>query len=238
MVEDDPDIAQLIEMNLSLAGYTVAHESAGDTGLKHALEKEVRLVLLDLTLPNLDGLEICRQVHQSKPLLPIIIITSRTDEVDRILGFELGADDYLSKPFNPRELVARVKAILRRTDLTKTQLSQTATPPAASSNSLSFGEIRIDTAAREVFRGTKKVALTATEYDLLYIFASNPGRVFERDQLLELVWGYQAEGYARNVDCHVSRLRTKLEPSTSNPIYIRTVHAVGYRFCRPEELTA
>ena len=115
MIEDDPDIAQLIELNLTLAGFSVAHATTGDGGLRHALQHDLNLVLLDLTLPNLDGLEVCRNIHREKPQLPIIIITSRSDEVDRILGFELGADDYLTKPFNPRELVARVKAILRRT---------------------------------------------------------------------------------------------------------------------------
>lgn len=239
IVDDDPDIGALLEMNLQMNGFSFERATDGKSGLERALAGTFSLVLLDLTMPHMDGLDVCKQLHQAKPELPIMIVSSRSDEVDKVLGFELGADDFVLKPFSPRELMSRVKAILRRSELAaapSAAAGSAASAPAIAK--ISIGQITLNLDSREVFVSEKPLAVTATEYDLLYLLASNPGRVFEREQLLEIVWGYRAEGYARNVDCHVSRLRNKIEADPANPLYLRTVYGIGYRFCRPDELSA
>jgi DNA-binding response OmpR family regulator len=227
VIEDDPDIRNLVELHLRDAGYEIAIETTGNEGMKRALAGSFDLVLLDIMLPGVDGLEICRRLRAERPGVPILMLTARSTELDRVLGLELGADDYLTKPFSVRELLARIKAILRRIDQ-----MESAPPPA----SLEFGPLQIDADRRHVTIEGRQVDLTAREFELLSFFASNPGRVFTRGQLLDSVWGYAHEGYEHTVNTHINRLRRKLEDDPSHPKYILTVWGVGYRFPAAEEI--
>jgi DNA-binding response OmpR family regulator len=226
-IEDDPDIRGLVELHLTDAGYEVIVETNGRTGLDRALGETFDLAILDIMLPGVDGLEICRQLRAEKPELAILMLTARTTELDRVLGLEMGADDYLTKPFSVRELVARVKAIFRRMEVFDAQPQP---------RSLSVGPIEIDADARQVRVEGRPVELTAREFDLLFFFAGQPGRVFTRGQLLDQVWGYTHEGYEHTVNTHINRLRRKLESDPSHPRFILTVWGVGYRFPTLEEL--
>jgi DNA-binding response OmpR family regulator len=227
VIEDDADISGLVELHLTDAGYEVVHDAHGTSGLDRALGEAFDLVILDIMLPGMDGLEICRRLRADKPELPILMLTARTTELDRVLGLEMGADDYLTKPFSVRELVARVKAIFRRIEVFDSQ-------PA--SEKLSLGPVEIDADARRVLVDGEPVELTAREFDLLCFFARHPGRVFTRGQLLDQVWGYTHSGYEHTVNTHINRLRRKLEADPSHPRYILTVWGVGYRFPTIEEL--
>lgn len=229
VVEDDPDISALVELHLSDAGYEVELEADGQSGLDRALGQAFSLAILDIMLPGVDGLEICRRLRTEKPELPILMLTARSTELDRVLGLEMGADDYLTKPFSVRELVARVKAIFRRMEVFDTQPE-----PAV----LAHGPVEIDADSRRVLVEGEPVELTAREFDLLIFFARHPGRVFTRGQLLDKVWGYTHEGYEHTVNTHINRLRRKLEADPSHPRFILTVWGVGYRFPTTEELTA
>jgi len=228
VVEDDPDISSLVELHLIDAGNEVELSGDGKAGLERALGQPFDLVILDIMLPGIDGLEICRHLRTEKPELPILMLTARTTELDRVLGLEMGADDYLTKPFSVRELVARVKAIFRRIEVFDTQ------PQPAK---LTLGPVEIDTDSRRVLIEGEPVELTAREFDLLAFFARHPGRVFTRGQLLDKVWGYTHEGYEHTVNTHINRLRGKLEADPSHPRFILTVWGVGYRFPTTEELT-
>jgi len=228
VVEDDPDISSLVELHLVDAGNEVELQGHGGTGLDRALNQPFDLVILDIMLPGVDGLEICRRLRTEKPELPILMLTARTTELDRVLGLEMGADDYLTKPFSVRELVARVKAIFRRIEVFDSQPQ-----PAI----MALGPIEIDTDSRRVVIDGEPVELTAREFDLLAFFARHPGRVFTRGQLLDKVWGYTHEGYEHTVNTHINRLRGKLESDPSHPRFILTVWGVGYRFPTIEELT-
>ena len=227
VVEDDADIRNLVRLHLEDAGFTVEATDNGTDGLRRSLDGDADLVVLDLMLPGVDGLEVCRRLRAEAPQLPVLMLTARTAEVDRVVGLEMGADDYLTKPFSVRELVARVKAILRRIDTL-----DAASQPAC----LSVGPIEIDADARRVEVGGEAVELTAREFDLLTFFARHPGRVFTRGQLLDHVWGYTHSGYEHTVNTHINRLRRKLESDPSHPRYILTVWGVGYRFPTVEEL--
>ena len=228
VVEDDPDISALVKLHLSDAGYEVELEANGQSGLERALGQAFNLAILDIMLPGVDGLEICRRLRTEKPELPILMLTARSTELDRVLGLEMGADDYLTKPFSVRELVARVKAIFRRMEVFDTQ------PEPAM---LTHGPVEIDADSRRVLVEGEPVELTAREFDLLIFFARHPGRVFTRGQLLDKVWGYTHEGYEHTVNTHINRLRRKLEADPSHPRFILTVWGVGYRFPTTEELT-
>lgn len=228
VVEDDPDISSLVELHLVDAGNEVELQGDGSAGLDRALRQPFDLVILDIMLPGVDGLEICRRLRTEKPELPILMLTARTTELDRVLGLEMGADDYLTKPFSVRELVARVKAIFRRMEV-----FDSPPQPAA----VALGPIEIDTDSRRVLVDGEPVELTAREFDLLAFFAHHPGRVFTRGQLLDKVWGYTHEGYEHTVNTHINRLRGKLEADPSHPRFILTVWGVGYRFPTTEELT-
>jgi len=187
-------------------------------------QKDYQLVILDLMLPEVDGLEVCRQIRTTAGYVPILMLTSKSSELDRVLGLELGADDYITKPFSIPELMARIKAQFRRTKALKTEdVTQTTT--------ISFANFSIDTAKRQVAIDAREIELTAKEFDLLLHFATNPGLVYTRMQLLEQVWGYQYEGYEHTVNSHINRLRAKIEKDPAKPIYILTVWGVGYRFC-------
>jgi two-component system response regulator ResD len=222
VVEDDPHIADLVDMYLRREGYRVLQATDGETALARAAAEPPRLVILDVGLPGgMDGLEVCRRLRDKGPV-PVLMLTARDGEVDRVLGLELGADDYVTKPFSPRELVARVKAILRRADAAPTGAGAAA--PAV----LHAGAVEVDTARREARVGGRVVALTAREFDLLHYLAANPGLVLSRRQLLDGVWGPDWVGDERTVDVHVRQLRKKLgEDEAALPL--ATVWGVGYR---------
>jgi DNA-binding response OmpR family regulator len=223
VVEDDRDIAQLVELHLRDMGAEAVLVHDGAEALELALAAPFDMVILDLMLPRVDGLEITRRLRAKTNYTPILMLTARSSDVDRIVGLELGADDYLTKPFNIRELIARVKALLRRVDA----LSR---PEGSGAEILRFGELTIDVDKRKVTLARETIDLTAKEFDLLLHFARSPGRVYTRAQLLDQVWGYGHDGYEHTVNSHINRLRTKLERDHARPSYILTVWGVGYKF--------
>ncbi len=231
VVEDDEDLANLVALNLRDVGHRVVVEHNGRKALQRTEGETFDLVVLDLTLPGVDGLEICRQLRSRSPYTAILMLTARTTEIDRVLGLEMGADDYLTKPFSVRELVARVKALLRRMEAFAARRdSGDDLPP------IFCGSMEISPVERSVRLGDQHVDLTAREFDLLEFFAGHPGRVYTRAQLLDHVWGYAHEGYEHTVNTHINRLRGKIERDPSKPNFIITVWGVGYRFARPEEV--
>ncbi|MGB5305116.1 MAG: response regulator transcription factor [Gammaproteobacteria bacterium] len=227
VVEDNPDIARLVELHLQDLSYTVDLAADGRSGLARARSGVYDLAILDLMLPGLDGLEVCRQLRAADDLTPILMLTAKSTELDRVLGLELGADDYLTKPFSIMELLARVKAILRRTE--QSRQAQTNTQPQC----IEINDLGIDPARRKVSVAGRPVELTAREFDLLFFFASNPGRVFSREHLLNQVWGYGHTGYEHTVNSHINRLRKKIEQDPAQARYILTVWGVGYKFTEP-----
>nr|WP_276561955.1 response regulator transcription factor [Brevibacillus halotolerans] len=224
VVEDEVSISKLIQFNLEKAGYEVITAFDGKQALTMAREEKPDFIILDLMLPYMDGLDVCKTLRQERINTPILILTAKEDELDKILGLELGADDYITKPFSPREVVARVKAILRRFNA-KPEPDQ----EKEEERQYSFGEIVIYPEKYEVFLRDEKVELTPKEFELLQYLASNVGRVLTRDQLLNAVWNYDFVGDSRIVDVHVSHLREKLEQDTKNPRYIKTVRGLGYK---------
>lgn len=232
IIEDDCEIADLLSLHLKDIHCSTKHCDNGREGLDETMANEYDLVILDLMLPEIDGFEICRKIRAENNYTPILILTSRAEEMDRVLGLELGADDYLTKPFSIREMQARVKAIFRRIEnLRRENLNEK--PKQA----LKRGELEIDLEKRKVILGSHKIDLTVKEFDLLELFARNPGRAYSRKDLLTFVWGYQFEGYDHTVNSHINRLRSKIEKDPSNPKYIKTVWGHGYRFAEEEELT-
>jgi two-component system OmpR family response regulator len=223
VVEDDPHIAELMLMHLRDEGYLVAHAGDGDAGVQLLQRERWDALVLDLMLPGVDGLEICRRARAMARYTPIIITSARSSEMHRILGLELGADDYLAKPFSLLELVARVRALMRRSDA----LARDARLEAGM---LSLEGLRMDPLAREVDVDGARVELTPREFDLLYFFARHPGKVFTRLELLNQVWGYQHDGYEHTVNTHINRLRMKVEADPAAPGRIITVWGHGYRF--------
>jgi DNA-binding response OmpR family regulator len=213
IVEDEPAIADVIRLNLAKAGYGVQVERTGDAGLAAVRTNRPVAVILDVGLPGIDGIEVCRRMRAADDWTPVLFVTARDDEVDRIVGLELGADDYITKPFSPRELVARVTSVLRRTR------GETNGP-----SQVTIGRVRIDPADHRTFVDHTEVTLTATEFDLLAFLMRRPGRVFSREQLLSEVWGYAALASMRTVDVHIAQLRAKLAEASP----IRTVRGVGY----------
>jgi DNA-binding response OmpR family regulator len=220
LVEDDPTVAEVLVAYLERDGYHVRWEDDGARGLAAALAEEPDLVVLDLMLPSLDGLEVCRRLRAAAPV-PVIMLTARGEEEDRIVGLELGADDYLAKPVSPRELVARAKAVLRR--------SREPRSPSPTVARLEAGDLAVDVAARLVTRGTDTVELTVREFELLVFLMGRPRVAFRREELLEQVWGY-TYGDASTVTVHVRRLREKIEEDPSSPARLSTVLGVGYRW--------
>jgi DNA-binding response OmpR family regulator len=230
IIEDDPDIADLVEIHLKDLGFATEHANDGPDGLEKALSNEYDLVILDLMLPKLDGFEVCKKIREEKKTLPILMLTSKSEELDKVLGLELGADDYLTKPFSLRELMARVKAIIRRVDAVKKESFGDETKEVV------FEALIINPEKRKVTLSGKVIELTAKEFDLLALLAAHPGRAYSRQELLDIVWGYQFDGYDHTVNSHINRLRSKLETNPSDPKYIKTVWGVGYRFVELEEL--
>ena len=221
IIEDDRDIVELVRYNLSNEGYQVSAAYDGVTGLATLKKTPADILLLDLMLPKLSGLEICREIRRDEALnrLPILMLTARGEEADRVVGLEMGADDYVTKPFSPRELIARVKALLRRTEL-----------PTDVPRPVEVGKLSIDPASYRVSQSGKPVVLSTLEFRLLYYLASRPNRVFTRDQLLDAVWGTDRFVTPRSVDVYVRRLREKIECDPENPTHLKTVRGAGYLF--------
>ena len=216
LVDDEPSITQLARMYLEREGFRIHEAADGESALEATQKQKPSLIVLDVMLPKLDGFEVCRKLRVSGDQTPIIMLTARDEDIDKILGLELGADDYLTKPFNPRELVARVKAILRRSESRKD----------AEDKPLHRGELTIDPSAREVRLASRTLDLRAQEFDLLLTLAEQPGRVFTREQLLQLAWGFDYFGQTRTVDVHIAHLRKKLDGGS---VKIETVTGVGYK---------
>ncbi len=231
IIEDEREIAELVSLHLKDLNYNTSHSPNGHDGLEKALAGDYDLIILDLMLPGLDGFEICRRLRQEKEYLPILILTSRAEELDRVLGLELGADDYLTKPFSIRELLARIKAIFRRVEA----LTQPANT-IVEEKKISYDNLEIDLIKRKVTLDGETVDLTVKEFELLELFSKNPGRAYSRRDLLTFVWGYQFNGYDHTVNSHINRLRSKIEKDPSNPRFIKTVWGHGYRFAEPGEL--
>lgn len=224
VIEDDRDIARLLELHLHDVGYDVHVAQDGAIGCKHALSKSYDLIILDLMLPEMDGLDICHSLRTKPNYTPVLMLTAKSTELDRVLGFEVGADDYLTKPFSIRELLARVKALFRRMEMLVSPLIPD------DQKLIQAGNLVIDVEKRKVTLCGKTVDLTAKEFDLLLQFARHPGRVYTRSQLLDSVWGYTHPGYEHTVNSHINRLRAKIERDTGRPRYILTVWGIGYSF--------
>ena len=222
VIEDERDIGDLIRLHLEDLNYKVSVARDGNTGLRRCSEGSWNLIILDLRLPGIDGLEICRRLRQGSEYIPILMLTSKSSELDRVLGLEIGADDYVTKPFSVLELMARVKAILRREDL-----FDRSKPKAM--EAVEVGSLEIDPATRSAVISGEAVELTAKEFDLLFHFAKHPGRVFSRAELLDHVWGYGHEGYEHTVNSHINRLRAKIENDPARPEFIVTMWGVGYK---------
>lgn len=220
IVDDEKLLVKGIKFNLEQDGYETETAYDGEEALKLARDKSISLIILDLMLPSIDGLTVCQKIREFSSV-PIIMLTAKTEDMDKILGLEYGADDYLTKPFNILELKARIKAILRRV---------TSQNSAASKPNVSAGGIELDYNLRRVKIGNKIIELTAKEFDLCDLFVSNPGKVYSRENLLDIVWGYDYPGDIRTVDVHVRRLREKIEPDAAAPTYILTKWGVGYYF--------
>jgi DNA-binding response OmpR family regulator len=230
VIEDDKEIVDLVALHLTDMGLQVERAGNGRDGLEKALTGEHVLIILDLMLPEIDGLEICRKVRHARRYTPILMLTAKSEELDTVVGLEVGADDYMTKPFSVRELVARVRAILRRA-------SELAGPSThdETDEALRVGDLAIDRRGRRVLVAGEEVPLTAKEFDLLLLFAEHANQAFSRRQLLERVWGYHYEGYEHTVNSHINRLRAKIEGDPSRPRYIQTVWGFGYRFATAAE---
>lgn len=231
VVDDEESILTLLQYNLNQSGYDVQTAMDGEDALQKAIAHQPDLIVLDLMLPKLDGIEVCKQLRQQKLMIPILMLTAKDDEFDKVLGLELGADDYMTKPFSPREVVARVKAILRR--------SQTASlPPEMEMDEdveqVKIGDLKILPEHYEAYFLTEQLELTPKEFELLLYLSRHKGRVLTRDQLLSAVWNYDFAGDTRIVDVHISHLREKIERNTKKPIYIKTIRGLGYKLEEPK----
>lgn len=226
VVEDDPDIGRLVMLQLAELGCESKLIGDGVTALAEAQSGSYDLVILDLMLPRMDGLEICRRLRGGERYTSILMLTAKSTELDRVLGLELGADDYMTKPFSMLELAARVKGVFRRAE----QAALAKNAVVMEERVIEIGELLLDLQRREVHIHSKAVDLTAKEFDLLAYLACSPGRVFTRTQLLDQVWGYSHSGYEHTVNSHINRLRNKIERDPPNPEYIQTVWGVGYKF--------
>jgi len=219
IVEDEPNMVAGLRDNFEFEGYEVITAPDGIAGLERALSESPDLVILDVMMPRMSGLDVCKQLKSKKPTLPIIMLTARGQEVDKVVGLELGADDYVTKPFSIRELLARVKAVLRR-----------AGPGAKQQEKYSFGEVEVNVRSCQVSRKGKALDFSSKEFELLKFFLHHPGETLSRDRLLEEVWGYDHFPTTRTVDAHIVRLRQKVEPKPDEPRFILTVHGTGYKF--------
>jgi DNA-binding response OmpR family regulator len=221
IIEDEPDLLRGLALNLKAEGYDVLTASRGDAGIEQALRDRPELVLLDVMLPGMNGLDVCRELRRRGLAVPIVMLTAKAEEVDRVVGLELGADDYVTKPFGMRELLARIRARLRR-----------HAPTAESEPEFQFGEVELDLDRHVALRDGRRVELTGKEFDILRFLASHCGEVVTRDQLLEEVWGYESYPTTRTVDNHILRLRQKLEDDPSSPRHILSIYGEGYKLVR------
>ncbi|GAE30122.1 MULTISPECIES: response regulator transcription factor [Halalkalibacter] len=228
VVDDEESIVTLLQFNLEQAGYEVVTANDGAKALQIAQAESFHLMVLDLMLPEVNGLDVCKQLRENKVQIPILMLTAKDDEFDTVLGLELGADDYMTKPFSPREVVARVRAILRRA---QTKIVDEA---EASDDYLVCGDVKLYPDNYEVFYKERSLELTPKEFELLLYLFNHKGRVLTRDQLLNAVWNYEFVGDTRIVDVHISHLREKIEPSTKKPIYIKTIRGLGYKLEEPQ----
>lgn len=224
VIEDDKNIAELLEIHLQDLDCEVELIEDGKKGLEAAMDENHDLIILDLMLPGMDGMEICRRVRGKEVHTPILMLTAKSEEIDKVMGLESGADDYLTKPFSIREFIARVKAIFRRIELLSEEKKDDEV------DKLNFGDLDIEILKRKVTLNGSRVELTPKEFDLLVLLAKHPGRSYSRSQLLSLVWGYEFSGYEHTVNSHINRLRMKIEPNAAKPTYILTTWGVGYRF--------
>lgn len=223
IIEDDRDISELIAIHLKDMNLDVDKAFDGKDGLMKALNNKYRFILLDIRLPELDGFEVCKRLRMEKNNTPVLMITSKAEEIDKVLGLEIGADDYISKPFGIRELLARIKAVLRRTERTPEQTD-------AEDIELRYDNLYIDVGMRVVELSGERIELSPKEFDLLVYLASHPGKTYSRMQLLDQIWGYEFEGFEHTVNSHINRLRSKIEHNMSQPEYILTTWGVGYKF--------
>lgn len=224
IIEDDIEIVHLLEIHLKDLNCEVVSSQRGDEGFINALEKDFSLIILDIMLPGMDGIEICQKLRAKNVETPIIMLTSKSEEIDKVLGLEIGADDYLTKPFSVREFIARVKAIFRRQKMT----SHTTDESMEKVNH--FGQLSINIETRKITLDGQRVDLSPKEFELLVLLSSNPGKSYDRKKLLNLVWGYDFDGYEHTVNSHINRLRSKIEPDMGNPKYILTTWGIGYKF--------
>ena len=223
IIEDEPSILTLLSFNLEKSGYQVISAMDGKVGLEKAKKEQPDLIVLDLMLPGMDGIDICKSLRMDKNNTPVLMLTAKDDVLDKILGLELGADDYMTKPFSPREVVARIKAILRRAKVS-------GQAPREEKSKISLGPLEINEEKYEAFFQSIRLELTPKEFELLLYLAKNEGRVMTRDQLLNAVWDYDFVGDSRIVDVHISHLREKIETDTKQPRYIKTIRGLGYKF--------
>jgi len=223
VVEDDPNISELIQIHLKDLGYEIQVRNNGKLGFEEANSNPYDLIILDIMLPEMDGIAICQRLRALDNFTPILMITAKSEEIDKVMGLESGADDYITKPFKIREFIARVKAIMRRQD-------QFALLAEKEIQQIRFKSLEIDEKKRKVVLDQKRLELTPKEFDLLLLMARNPGRSYSRGELLELIWGYDFSGYEHTVNAHINRLRAKVEQDPNNPTFILTTWGVGYRF--------
>ncbi|WP_332689775.1 response regulator transcription factor [Halalkalibacter lacteus] len=232
IVDDEESIVTLLQFNLEQSGYEVTTAMDGATALDLATNQSFDLLILDLMLPEMDGLDVCKQLRQNKVSTPILMLTAKDEEFDKVLGLELGADDYMTKPFSPREVVARVRAILRRVQPVSAESS--SSQEEGKENVIKFGDVEIHPENYEVMFKQTALELTPKEFELLLYLANNKGRVLTRDQLLNAVWNYEFVGDTRIVDVHISHLREKIETNTKKPVYIKTIRGLGYKLEEPQ----
>ena len=229
IVEDDADLSELIKIQLTDLTFNIEQSFNGRKAFERIKSEQFSLIILDVMLPEMNGFDICRTIRKIDSSTPILMLTAKAEEIDKIMGLEFGADDYLTKPFSIRELTARVKALLRRS-----QVSSTASD--STQETIEFGDLSIYPNKRVIELNKNLIELTSKEFDLLMLFATNPGRAYSRQQLLDIVWGYQYDGYSHTVNSHINRLRSKIEKKPSEPTFIKTVWGVGYRFTEQHEL--
>lgn len=233
VVEDEQSIITLLTYNLEQAGYQVINAMDGETGKRMAIAESPDIIILDLMLPKLDGIEVCKILRQNKIMIPILMLTAKDEEFDKVLGLELGADDYMTKPFSPREVVARVKALLRRAGMGNS--GQDTSFEKQETSNLRIGELQIYPDRYEAYMREELLELTPKEFELLEYLARNKSRVLTRDQLLNVIWNYDFAGDTRIVDVHISHLREKIEQDTKKPDYIKTVRGLGYKLEEPRQ---
>ena len=221
VVEDEDSIRKFIKINLERADFDVLEADTGEKGVEIARTEDIDIVVLDIMLPGIDGFEVCKILREEFPTLGIIMLTAKSQDIDKIMGLEYGTDDYMTKPFNPTELVLRVKSLDRRIG---------SEDDAEDESLLEYGPFKIDTYSRRFFKDEEEMDLTPTEYSIAKLFLENPGRAFKRDEILNLIWGYDFVGDSKIVDVNIRRLRSKIEADPSNPHYIETIWGMGYRW--------